>query len=169
MDTVVNKNLQAKVKKVLAEDGTILFIGSGVSVWSGLPGWGQLLDEMADYVEQKSGDASNIRCHSKNQPLLAADLGYDALQSDDFETFMRAACRKDVAKPSVLHQKLIDLGISCYITTNYDRLLEQALKQKGLLRRYHVIRLMGTVLLSLDFEKNRIKGQVCFIIEEILS
>jgi hypothetical protein len=36
MDTVINKNLHAKVKKVLAEDGTVLFIGSGVSVWYGL-------------------------------------------------------------------------------------------------------------------------------------
>lgn len=139
MDTVVNKNLQGKVKKVLAEDGTILFIGSGVSIWSGLPGWGQLLDEMADYVEKRGGDAANIRYHSKSQPLLAADFGYDALHSEDFGAFMRSACRKDVAKPSVLHKKLIDLGVSCYITTNYDRLLEQALKQNGLFRRYHVI------------------------------
>jgi hypothetical protein len=139
MDTVINKNLHAKVKKVLAEDGTVLFIGSGVSVWSGLPGWGQLLDEMADYVEQRGGDAANIRYHSKSQPLLAADLGYSALRSDDFGTFLRTVCKRDVAKPSIIHQRLINLGVSCYITTNYDRLLEQALEDNGILSRFKVV------------------------------
>lgn len=139
MNAIINKNLHAKVKKVLAEDGSVLFIGSGVSVWSGLPRWEQLLDEMADYVEQRGGDAANIRYHSKSQPLLAADFGCAALRSDDFGTFIQLACKKNDAKPSIIHQKLIDLGVSCYITTNYDRLLEQAIEQNGLLRRFNVV------------------------------
>lgn len=139
MDSMINKNLHVKVKKVLAEDGTVLFIGSGVSVWSGLPRWGQLLDEMADYVEQRGGDAANIRYQSKSQPLLAADFGCAALRTDDFRTFIRLACKKDVAEPSIIHQKLINLGVSCYITTNYDQLLEKALEQNGLLRSFNIV------------------------------
>jgi hypothetical protein len=136
---MINKNLRAKLKRVLAEDGTVLFIGSGVSVWSGLPGWGQLLDEMANYVEQRGGDASNIRHYKTSQPLLAADFGCAALQSDDFKTFIQLVCKKDVAKPNIIHQLLIDLGVSCYITTNYDRLMEQALEKNGILRRFNVV------------------------------
>lgn len=71
---VSNKNLHAKLKRILSEDATVLFIGSGISVWSDLPSWRQILDEMADYVEQRGGDAANICYYSKTQPLLAADL-----------------------------------------------------------------------------------------------
>lgn len=139
MDTTVNENLHRKLKKVLSEDGTVLFIGAGISAWSGLPGWGQLLNEMADYVEHSGGDSTNIRNYSNSQPLLAADFGCSALQNEDFNTFIRSACRLNVAKPSVVHQLLIDLGVSCYITTNYDQLLEQALRQNGTLSGFKVI------------------------------
>jgi hypothetical protein len=139
MGTVLNKNLHAKLKKILAEDGTVLFIGSGVSAWSGLPNWGKLLDEMADYVEQRGGDAVNIRHYSKSQPLLAADFGCTALRPDDFRTFIWSACQRDTARPSIIHKQLINLGVSCYITTNYDRLLEQALEENGILSRFQVV------------------------------
>jgi hypothetical protein len=134
-----NKNLHTRLKKVLSEDGTVLFIGSGVSMWSGLPSWGQLLDEMASCVEQRGGDSTSIRYYSKSQPLLAADFGCAALQSDGLRTFIQSACKKGVAKPSIVHQLLINLGISCYVTTNYDRLLEEALRQSGTLSRFKVV------------------------------
>lgn len=134
-----NMNLHRKLKRILAEDGTILFIGSGISMWSGLPSWGQLLDEMADFVELRGGDATNIRYFSNSKPLLAADLGCKALGDDGLKLFIQSACRKGVAKPSIVHQFLVDLGVSCYITTNYDQLLEQALKDNGLLKRFKVI------------------------------
>ncbi|MHB8077207.1 SIR2 family protein [Desulfosporosinus fructosivorans] len=139
METTTNKKLHAKLKRVLAEDGTILFIGSGVSVWSELPNWGQLLDKMAEFVEQKGLDASNIRYYSKSQPLLAADFGCAALPTNDFRTFIHSACKKDAARPSIIHQQLINLGVSCYITTNYDRLLEQALEENEILNRFKVV------------------------------
>lgn len=134
-----NNNLHTKLKKVLVEDGTVLFIGSGISAWSGLPSWRQLLDEMANYVEQIGRDSYNIRYYSNSQPLLAADFGCAALKPDDFKTFIWSACKRNVAEPSIVHQLLVNLGVSCYITTNYDRLLEQALRQNGILNRFKVV------------------------------
>ena len=51
-------------------------------MWSGLPSCGQLLYEMADFVEQRGGDAVNIRYYSNSKPLLAAHLGCKALGDD---------------------------------------------------------------------------------------
>ena len=133
------KNLHRKLKRILAEDGTVLFIGSGISMWSGLPGWGQLLDEMANFVEQKGKDAGNIRYYSNSKPLLAADLGCEALGDNGLKLFIQSACRKGIAEPDIIHQLIINLGVSCYITTNYDQLLEQALKDNGLFKRFKVI------------------------------
>jgi NAD-dependent SIR2 family protein deacetylase len=40
-----------KLKQVLAQEDTVLFIGSGVSCWSGLPTWPSLIEKLATFVE----------------------------------------------------------------------------------------------------------------------
>ena len=32
--------IRRKIKKAIAEDGIVLFVGTGISTWSGIPGWG---------------------------------------------------------------------------------------------------------------------------------
>lgn len=47
----------AGLKQALKDESTVLFIGSGVSVWSGLPRWNTLLLDLADIIESKGHDA----------------------------------------------------------------------------------------------------------------
>lgn len=58
--------LLKKIKKVLLEEDTVLFIGSGISMWSGLPSWYGLIEELAKYVEDVGYDAEDIMVMSNS-------------------------------------------------------------------------------------------------------
>ena len=60
--------------------------------------------------------------------LQAASFGFDKLTKHQIGDFIRAACRYGVAKPHDIHRQIVSLGPRCFITTNYDNLLEESLR-----------------------------------------
>lgn len=132
-------DLQRKAKRVIAEDGTVLFVGAGVSVWSGIPGWGRLLNDMADFVDTQGSNSAGIRKYKDTQPLLAADLAKKELTEAQYYEFLNSAICDDTSKPAEIHQLLLNLGINCFITTNFDQLLERAIGINGKSPRFKVI------------------------------
>lgn len=79
-----------KLKQVLAQEDTVLFIGSGISLWSGLPTWGGLIDELARFVEKSGVNADLIRAEAHRGDLLqAASYGFDKLTKQQIGDFMR--------------------------------------------------------------------------------
>lgn len=118
-----------KLRNVLAQEDTVLFIGSGISVWSGLPSWPSLIEELAKFLESAGANADLVRAEASRGDLLqAASYGFDKLTKTQIGEFIRAACHYGVAKPSEIHRKLISLGPRCFVTTNYDNLLEEGLR-----------------------------------------
>lgn len=119
-----------KLKQVLAQEDTVLFVGSGISLWSGLPSWSGLIEELAEFVESAGAKADLVRAEAKRGDLLqAASYGFDQLTKQQIGDFIRATCRYGVAKPHEIHRKIVSLGTRCFVTTNYDNLLEEALRQ----------------------------------------
>lgn len=117
------------LKQVLAQDDTVLFIGSGISQWSGLPSWSRLIEELADYIERSGDKAELIRQEARRGDLLqAASYGFDKLTKQQIGDFIRSACRYGVARPHEIHRKIVSLGPRCFITTNYDNLIEESLR-----------------------------------------
>jgi len=117
------------LKKILKQEDTVLFIGSGISLWSGLPSWTGLIEELAKFVESAGVNAELIRAEATRGDLLqAASYGFDKLTKQQIGDFIRAACRYGVAKPQDIHRKIVSLGARCFVTTNYDNLLEEALR-----------------------------------------
>jgi hypothetical protein len=115
---------------VLAQDDTIIFVGSGISRVSGLPSWAGLIGELAEYLEDNSIDAALVRQEAATGDLLqAASYGFLKLTPTQISGFIRNACRSGIATPGAIHQAIMMLGPSCFITTNYDDLLEQAYRQ----------------------------------------
>jgi MoxR-like ATPase len=107
---------------------TIIFVGSGVSAWSGLPTWPQLISELADFLRSLGISSRLVERELEQGDLLqAASYGFDQLSASERRDFLRKACRVDSARPSTLHRRLATLDPRCFITTNYDELLEQAL------------------------------------------
>lgn len=118
-----------KLKQILAQEDTVLFIGSGISIWSGLPSWSSMIEELARFVESTGADASLIRTESQRGDLLqAASYGFDKLTKQQIGEFIRASCRYGIAKPQDIHQKIVSLGPRCFVTTNYDNLIEESLR-----------------------------------------
>ena len=118
-----------KLRQVLAQEDTVLFIGSGISMWSGLPSWVGFIEELAKFVEASGGNADLIRAEAQRGDLLqAASYGFHMLTKSQIGDFVRKACRYGVAKPHGIHQRLVSLGPRCFVTTNYDNLIEEGLR-----------------------------------------
>ena len=117
-------------------------------MWSGIPGWGRLLDNMADYVDRTGGDSAGIRKYS--QPLLTADLAKRELTGEQYHGFKKSGMRVRTSKPGEIHQRLLDLGINYYIIINFDRLLERAIRSNGRCGRYYAHRTLYTLLATRD-------------------
>jgi len=113
------------LKKILKQEDTVLFIGSGVSLWSGLPSWTGLIQELINFIKENGLDSTLTEQELKRGDLLqAASYGFDKLTKPQFAQFIRSASRLGIAQPQDIHNKIIALGPTCYITTNYDKLLE---------------------------------------------
>ena len=119
------------LKRIFAQEETVLFIGSGISTWSGLPSWTELIEELAQFIEASGAKADLVRAEAQKGDLLqAASCGFDQLTKQQIGEFVRDACRYGVAKPhEILHRKIVSLGPRCFITTNYDNLIEESLRK----------------------------------------
>lgn len=116
----------------LRQEDCIILIGSGISMWSGLPSWKGLLEELVDFMEECGEDSSLVKREIENGDLLqAASYGFDRLTRPRMEDFMIRACRYGKANPHEIHKKILELGAKCFITTNYDKLLEMGIAQWG--------------------------------------
>lgn len=118
------------LKKILTQPDTIIFVGSGISLWSGLPTWSGMIEELAKFLERGTGSADLVRAEAKKGDLLqAASYGFDKLTKQQIGEFIREACRYGRARPHEIHRKIVSLGPRCFITTNYDDLIEQSLRE----------------------------------------
>jgi len=118
------------LKSILKQEDTVLFIGSGVSLWSGLPTWSGLIKELVDYVKSKGLDSKLVEQElARGELLQAASYGFDKMTKPQIAEFVRGASRLGIAKPHDIHQKIINLGPKCYVTTNYDKLLESSFQK----------------------------------------
>ena len=119
-----------KLKQILEKEDTVLFIGSGISMWSGLPSWTGMIEKLAHFIEASGADADLVRAEVQRGDLLqAASYGFDKLTKQQIGEFIRAACRYGVAEPHEIHRKIISLGPRCFVTTNYDNLIEESLRK----------------------------------------
>ncbi|WP_249583011.1 SIR2 family NAD-dependent protein deacylase [Pseudomonas viridiflava] len=123
-------SMMTNLKKILAQPDTIIFLGSGISLWSGLPTWSGMIEELAKFLERGAGGAELVRAEAKKGDLLqAASYGFDKLTKQQIGEFIREACRYGRARPHEIHHKIVSLGPRCFITTNYDDLIEQSLRE----------------------------------------
>lgn len=115
--------------KHLSEPETVVFVGSGVSRWSGLPSWEGMISELIDFLEAAGKNADLVRDEHRNGELLqAASYAFDQLTQQQVGEFIRQSCRYGTAKPQDIHRKIVELGPTSFVTTNYDNLLEEALR-----------------------------------------
>lgn len=127
-----DKKFIQKIAEELLKQDTILYIGSGVSCWSGLPSWSKLLKDLSAYVAQLGYSNKHIDSAISNGKYLhAASLSKKQLTLQEYASFMKKEINNTSFQPSILHEAIVQLGCNNYVTTNYDKLLEKTLQKFG--------------------------------------
>jgi len=105
----------------VARSDAVLFIGAGLSMGAGLPGWKELIAPLADRIglpEHLRGDLLKVAQHYEGQRGRHALISYIKEQTDTS------------GKPTTEnYRRLLRLGIRTWVTTNFDDLAEQALRE----------------------------------------
>ena len=119
-----------KLRQVLKQSDTVLFIGSGISTWSGLPSWAEAVEELAQFLAESGVNPDLVRAEAAKGDLIqAASYGLDQLTKQQLGEFIWGLCLGGRARPEEIHRRIVNLGPRYYITTNYDDLIEKSLRK----------------------------------------
>lgn len=121
----VNPIQIANIKRIqdASQNGRlVLFVGAGVSKNSGVPMWGELIEKMKNELPE------SVR--SEKDDLKLAQLYKDSRGEKEYlEMVMSTLCHNKVI-PNPIHKELLDLNPIHIITTNYDDLIEQEIRNE---------------------------------------
>ncbi|MEO7908321.1 MAG: toll/interleukin-1 receptor domain-containing protein, partial [Roseiflexaceae bacterium] len=116
-------NIPDELVAAIASGNAVLFVGAGLSVGAGLPSWKQLIDPLAERLslpDNQRGDLLKIAQFYETQRGRHALISYIKEQIDATNS-----------APTENHRRLTQLGIRTWLTTNFDDLLEQTLRNAG--------------------------------------
>ncbi len=107
----------------ILEKRLAVFVGAGCSMSLGLPSWVDLIEGLLEKYNIKSKERDVFRLASR----LERELGPLKLREE-----IAASLRVNEIGKSDLHDALVNLETNLFITTNYDTLLEDYFKLKGI-------------------------------------
>ena len=105
------------VKKRLA-----VFVGAGCSMSAGLPSWEKLLSDIQLKFKIKTKESDLLRIATR----IEKEIGALPLREEIAERIKTLPC-----SPTALHKSLARIDANLFITTNYDRLVEDAFRNEG--------------------------------------
>jgi CheY-like chemotaxis protein len=115
-----------EVSTAIATGDAVAFVGAGLSLNSGAPSWESLVAELAQELDPAISGVS---------PQLMTQFYRN--QRGDHQLYSLLRRRLSGLRPSIAHELVAALPITAFLTTNYDDLLEVALRNVG--KRVHVI------------------------------
>ncbi|MET4176620.1 hypothetical protein ABIB99_007741 [Bradyrhizobium sp. LA6.1] len=134
------KSNERPLVDVLAHSDTVLFIGSGVSIWSGLPNWNSLLAGLiAACVRRGRGALLAQDALARGDLLDAADKLGDQMTSLEIASTLREDLEFTKCRPHEIHSLITNLGPQRFVTTNFDTLIEQQLGLEGRLGQFRTV------------------------------
>lgn len=116
------KNIQV-LKNAIADRKLVVFAGAGVSFDSGVPSWGELVDDLRKEISIPKDETDFLRI---------AQMYYNERQQKEFIDKIRQILKHKKIHYNDIHEILFDLNPEHIITTNFDDLLEQVIKAKAL-------------------------------------
>lgn len=113
---VVPQELSGEMRK----GNVVLFVGAGLSIGAGLPGWGALVRPLAEDIGYEGHDLLKAAQYYENRRGRHALISYlrDRLDTTGIE-------------PTGNHDLLVRLPVNIVFTTNFDDLLERAYRKAG--------------------------------------
>lgn len=105
----------------IVRGNAVLFVGAGFSIEAGLPGRNELLDPLAENI--------GLPVQLRANPLRVAQHYQNKLGRQSLIRHILEQINSTDKKPTENHRRLTRLGIRTWVTTNYDILLEQTLRE----------------------------------------
>jgi hypothetical protein len=127
---ISEKQFPADLIESLKSGDVAAFIGAGISMGAGLPGWVDLARALAD--------PANLHLPEKNEDIAVQHL---LMTFQNYEnqygrhsllTQLQRMLYKQNLRPSTCHAQLASLPIKIFLTTNYDYLIERSIRKLGL-------------------------------------
>jgi hypothetical protein len=111
----------------------VLLVGAGISAQAAeaFPNWNQLLLDLkhralaSGYISQVDSQEVDTLI-GRGQPLMAAEALRYSLPPDEYESVLEEKFNPPGVRPAEIHKALFRLRPQLILTTNYDRLLEDA-------------------------------------------
>lgn len=124
----------ADLKDNLHKGNVVAFVGAGLSIGAGLPGWYRLISELAQRIGYELPPAQ----WATGEALIDAAQAYINEQGlHSLVMFLKDRLDTTGKLPTAAHQALARLPISLVLTANYDDLLERAYREAG--KRVHIV------------------------------
>ena len=90
----------------------VLFIGAGLSVGAGLPGWNELLEPLANSI--------SLPINLRIDTLKIAQYYQNKRGRNTLLNHVREKTDTTGKAPTQIHRRLTNLGIHTWFTSNYD-------------------------------------------------
>ncbi|MGA9996866.1 MAG: SIR2 family protein [Pyrinomonadaceae bacterium] len=120
--------------KQIVERNCVVFVGAGLSLKAQMPNWKELLRRMIVWagkngVNMSKKELSELEAHIQNNDLLlvAEDMS-DRLTPEKYQRFMTEVFANQQSSPTEAHKLVAKIPFAAALTTNYDALLETALR-----------------------------------------
>lgn len=107
----------------------VVFVGAGVSANSGVPTWRELISALKNDLPDNLG--------SENDDLKIAQIYKDTRGYKDYLKKVKTILKDGRTASNILHKAILQLNPAHIITTNYDDLLEQAIRSEY--KQYDVV------------------------------
>ncbi len=109
----------------------VAFVGAGLSAAAGLPDWKTFLRQMVDWCREQGADLAgklrDIQKEIREGKLIdVAQTLRDEMGDQRFYEFMNKRFRDPSLKPTENHSLVAELGFACVLTSNFDKLIEEA-------------------------------------------
>lgn len=119
----------ASLVRHLNEKRCVIFVGAGLSAQAKLPSWGQLLSNL---VKEVGADEPDEESTTELKKLLEAGRYLDVADEckerlgSGYAEFLSKSLQVGSGPVPEAHRLVMQLPFAAWITTNYDKLLEQA-------------------------------------------
>lgn len=127
------KVVPRKLIEAVQQHNLVPFIGAGVSRHSGdaFPSWWELLDGLNDGALERGlfGEAEHTEIDmllNRGQFLMAAEILRSVFPTDEYHSILDEKFNPLNVRPAEVHRAIFKLKPPMVLTTNYDRLLEDA-------------------------------------------
>lgn len=111
------------IRKAIDTNKLVVFAGAGISIDSGIPNWGTLIDEIKGEI--------NLPSYEKDY-LKIAQMYFNDRQQKEYLDKVREVLKHKKVKYNEIHEEIFQLNPEHILTTNYDDLLEQVARKQSL-------------------------------------